>query len=338
MSKWLVIVIVLTVVACHSVGVMTDEKVVVRVPAGFPPIAYPEGNEPTKLRIQLGRILFYDTRLSADHSTHCGTCHVLSVAFTDSKETSTGMAGFPGRRNSPTLANIAYVPRLMMEGGVPTLETQALAPLHDTLEMGFNLMHAVHELNKDATLKAMARAAYGRDTIDPFVVTRALAAFQRTILSGDSHYDQYKQGQLNQMNEKEVRGMNLFFSEKTKCSECHSGVFLTDFDYHNIGLETESVDHGKERASNLPQDIGKFKTPTLRNIALTAPYMHDGRYNSLEEVITFYNAGGVAHVNKDTRIQPLQLTSTEQKELIAFLGALTDWNFVQNQQLLPLMK
>ncbi len=338
MSKWLVVIAVLFIVACHSIGEWTDEKVTVRTPAGFPPIVYPKDNEPTKLRVQLGRILFYDTRLSTDHSTNCGTCHILSVAFTDGKETSSGMAGFPGMRNAPTLANIAYMPRLMMEGGVPTLETQALAPLHDTLEMGFNMMHAVHELNKDELLKSMARAAYGRDTIDPYVVTRALAAFQRTFLSGDSHYDRYRQGQLNLMTEQEVRGMNLFFSEKTKCSNCHSGIFFTDFDYHNIGLETESVDHGKERASHLAADIGKFKTPTLRNIALTAPYMHDGRFSSLEEVIAFYNNGGVPHDNKDERIQPLQLSTEEQKDLIAFLGELTDWNFVQNQQLLPLVK
>lgn len=324
--------------SCEPSFEFKDEAVVVRIPSGFPPIDYPDDNAPTKLRIELGRRLFYDNRLSANHQVNCSSCHVLSAAFTDSKSTSTGLAGIPGKRNSPTLANMAWMPRLMMEGGVPSLETQALAPLHDSLEMGMNMMIAVDELNKDSELRAMSRAAYQRDSIDPFVVTRALAAFQRTIISGDSRWDRYRQGQKKEMNETELSGMQLFFSEKTQCSSCHSGIFFSDFNYYNIGLEENYSDNGKERASHLQADIGKFKTPTLRNIALTAPYMHDGRMNSLEEVVSFYNEGGKQHVNKDGRIHALNLTEEEQIQLIAFLKSLTDWNFVQNAQLGPWMK
>jgi len=139
------------------------------------------------------------------------------------------------------------------------------------------------------------------------------------------------------LNDAELRGMQLFFSPQTHCSECHSGVFFTDMDYHNIGLETEYQDEGKARATHLDEDVGRFKTPTLRNIQLTAPYMHNGSMGSLEEVVQFYNKGGFAHRNKDSRMVPLGLTEQEQQDLISFLTTLTDWNFVQRKDLLPLI-
>jgi cytochrome c peroxidase len=246
------------------------------------------------------------------------------------------MAGIGGNRNAPTLANIAWMNRLMMEGGVPSLETQALAPLHDSLEMGYNMMHVVERLNRDGDLTALAKKAYGRDSIDPYVITRALACFQRTFVSGDSRHDRFNLGQKDQMNASELRGKDLFFSERTQCSSCHSGVFFTDMDYHNIGLSLAYADPGKARATHKAEDVGKFKTPTLRNIQLTSPFMHDGSMSSLEEVIAFYNRGGEPHDNRDARIQPLHLSNQEQADLVAFLISLTDWNFVQNKDLLPL--
>lgn len=328
--------IAIYLISCGEEQLLRDKPVSLHIPSGFPPIQYPEGNEPSELRLRLGRILFYDNRLSMDHSVNCGTCHVLSAAFTDGKAKSIGRAGTEIRRNAPTLANIAWMPRLMMEGGVPSLETQVLSPLHDSLEMGFNMMTAVHTLNQDEELKALAKAAYGRDSIDPWVVTRALACFERSFISGDSYYDRYRQGQSDALSEEAVAGMKLFFSEKTGCAECHSGVFFTDFGYHNIGLYEEYADSGKERASHDSSDIGKFKTPTLRNIALTAPYMHDGSLNTLQDVIAFFNDGGHDHPNKDERIHPLQLTEKESAELISFLTSLSDYNFVQSAHLLPL--
>jgi len=194
----------------------------------------------------------------------------------------------------------------------------------------------VHRLNEDDQLKALAKAAYGRDTIDPFVVTRALACFQRTFVSGDSRYDRFHLGQKDQMNVKELRGRDLFFSERAQCSSCHSGVFFSDMDYHNIGLNEVYQDEGKARATHKLEDVGKFKTPTLRNIQLTSPYMHDGSLTSLEDVISFYNRGGDNHPNKDSRIHALNLSPQECDDLLAFLTTLTDWNFVQQKDLLPL--
>jgi len=315
---------------------LVDQPLDVSGPPSFPPLEYPAENHPTQLRVQLGRLLFYDTRLSYSNTLHCGSCHVLSAAFTDGRTTSAGIGGIAGKRNSPTLANVAWMKRYMMEGGVPTLETQALAPLHDSLEMGTNMMSAVHRLNDDVPLKALAMAAYGRDSIDPFVVTRALACFQRTFVSGDSRYDRFQLGQKDQMNEQELRGRDLFFSEHALCSSCHSGVFFTDMDYHNVGLVMADSDEGKSRATLSAEDLGKFKTPTLRNIQLTSPYMHNGSLASLEEVIAFYNRGGEPHANKDSRIHPLNLSPQECDDLLAFLTTLTDWNFVQRKDLLPL--
>ena len=313
-----------------------DSEVKVRIPSAFPELVYPADNSPTKLRIELGRRLFYDNRLSEDGSLNCGSCHVLSAAFTDGRATSQGLHETIGKRNAPTLANVAWLKRLMMEGGVPTLETQVLVPLHDSTEMAPGMMPIVDRLNEDEYLRALSLAAYGRDSIDPFVVTRALACFQRTFISGDSRYDRFLQGRKDQMNDRELRGRDLFFSPKTQCSECHSGVFFTDMNFYNIGLFDEYADRGKARATDCDEDVGRFKTPTLRNIQLTAPYMHDGYMKSLEEVVRFYNAGGTAHRNKDGRIRPLGLTDDEQADLIAFLTTLTDWNFVQNEDLLPL--
>jgi cytochrome c peroxidase len=334
------VLLLLLAVGCHNaqVSTLSDEPCKINEPVGFPLVEYPADNAPTKLRIELGRRLFYDNRLSDNQTLNCGSCHVLSAAFTDGRTTSPGSHGQEGLRNAPTLANVAWMKRFMMEGGVPTLETQALAPLHDSVEMGINMMRAVERLNGDPLVVELGRAAYGRDSIDPFVITRALACFQRTFMSGDSRYDRFVQGKKDQMKEQELRGMSIFFSEQTHCSECHSGVFFTDMDYHNIGLEEEYADEGKARATHREEDVGRFKTPTLRNIQLTAPYMHDGRMASLEEVIAFYNTGGNFHRNKDERVHPLGLTDEQQADLLAFLTTLTDWNFVQNKDLLPLMQ
>jgi len=329
------LVIVIFFVACQQASYIPPEKSIKYPrPSGFPDVIYPEGSEPTALRILLGRILFYDKRLSANNDVSCGSCHALSTAFTDGKSFSEGIHGNISKRNAPTLANLAYQPYYLFEGGVPTLETQALVPLHDTLEMGLNMMDAIYKLNNDQYLKDLSASAFGRDSIDPWVVTRSLAIFQRSFISGDSYFDRYKIGQKDALNESATRGMQIFFSDKAKCGSCHSGVFFTDFGFYNIGLA--DPDPGKFRLTHQPADSGKFKTPTLRNIALTGPYMHNGSMNSLRQVLEFYNRGGNSSKYKDARIQPLQLNNQELSDLEEFLKSLTDWNFVQNERLLPL--
>jgi cytochrome c peroxidase len=311
-----------------------DLPVRLRVPQGFPSLDFPPDNQPTQARIELGRRLFYHTDLSMDGKTHCGTCHVQSCAFTDGQAVARGAHGQSGKRNTPTLANLAWSPYLMTEGGVPSLELQALAPLHEPTEMGVNMMVAVAKINTNEELRQLNRLAYGRDSLDPYTITRALAAFQRTMISGDSKYDQYKAG-ITALSQSEQRGMELFFCSRLHCSECHSEPFFTDYGFYNIGLYQHYEDPGLERKTHLKSDSGKFKTPTLRNIAVTGPYMHDGSINTLEEVIAFYDTGSRPHASRDQRIDELHLSEQEKTDLLSFLETLTDWNFLQQKTLSP---
>lgn len=334
--RWLLVIVsIIIFFACSQERSIPDDKpIIYKRPSGFPAMIIPEGSEPTVLRVQLGRILFYDKRLSASNQLSCGSCHALSAAFTDGKSLPTGLSGISGKRNVPTLSNVGFQPYFLFEGGVPTLETQALVPLHDSLEMGMNMMDAIQKLNEDKDLMALAKKAFGRDSIDPWVVTRALAIFQRMFVSGDSYFDRHKIGQKDALSESALRGMELFFSDRTKCGSCHGGIFFTDFDFYNIGIPSD--DPGRYRVTHLPSDSGKFKTPTLRNIALTSPYMHNGSLNSLRDVLDYYNRGGNDSANKDPRIRPLGLNEDELRDLKEFLESLTDWNFVQDERLLPL--
>ena len=337
--KWSVI-IVSTIIffnCSKPFNIPDDLPLEYNIPSGFPEVTFPKGSEPTLLRAQLGRIFFYDKRLSANQEVSCGTCHALSAAFTDGKNLPIGLSGIPGKRNVPTLTNVGYQPYLLFEGGVPTLETQALVPLHDSLEMGMNMMNAVAKLNEDEYLRALTKKAYQRDSIDPWVVTRSLAIFQRMFISGDSSFDRYKRGQKDAMSEAAIRGMNLFFSDRTQCGSCHGGTFFTDYAFYDIGIHSMD-DAGRFRVTHQPADSGKFKTPTLRNIAITSPYMHDGSIKSLDDVLAYYNRGGDDSPRKDPRIRELNLSEIELAELKEFLDGLTDWNFVQDERLLPLIQ
>jgi cytochrome c peroxidase len=337
MRQWAFLAVILFFVfACHENPTTSDKVVRYKIPRGFETPSIPADNLPTAARLELGRRLFYDKRLSKNNNLSCGSCHVLSSAFTDGRTVSPGTNGAMGRRNSPTLANLAWYPYFMMEGGVPTLEVQSLSPIHDTVEMGINVLALADKLKSDETIVQLSRLAYGRDP-DPYVITRALACFERSFISGDSRYDRYLlDAKAFPLTESEERGRKLFFSEKTACAVCHSGYLFTDFGFYNIGLYEHYKDPGKERDTYLPADSGKFKTPTLRNIELTAPYMHDGSMNSLEDVMKHYNEGGKTHSSKDRRIRPLNLTDEQVTDIIAFMKTLTDWNFVQNKDLLPL--
>ncbi|NQX92720.1 MAG: cytochrome-c peroxidase, partial [Flavobacteriales bacterium] len=237
-----------------------------------------------------------------------------------------GMA--EGMRNAPSLANVVYQPRLFADGGVPSLELQVLAPIGDPLEMAHNILTVSDQLSADPFLNELSQEVFERD-IDPFVITRSIAAFERTILSTQSKYDEYLQGSTI-LNEDELAGMELFNSDELQCSSCHQGALFTDFDYYNIGLYEEYEDSGRERISLDENDNGKFKTPSLRNIALTPPYMHHGSIETLEEVIDFFAAGGLDHPNKDGRVNGFELSEDEKMQLIAFLKTLSDPQLLTN--------
>ena len=314
---------------CSEDG-LQDKSISFKQPHYFPGINFPEGNEPTQLRFELGKKLFYEVKLSKNEDQSCASCHRLPSAFTDGRTVSSFHENeFP--RNAPTLANLAWSPYFMSEGGVPTLELQALGPIHEKHELALSMEEVINRLKSKENYTELAQAAYGR-ALDAFVITRALACFERALISGDSKFDRHYFLKSNDYTEAEQKGMDLFFSERTQCSSCHALPFFTDYQFYSLGFE--DADIGLERRTYLATDRGKFKTPSLRNIELTAPYMHNGSMSSLEEVVSFYNSGGGTHATKDSRMKPLNLSKEEEAHLVAFLKSLTDWNFVQNEKFL----
>jgi cytochrome c peroxidase len=285
--------------------------------------------ELTVFKVALGKQLFFDKRLSRDSSVSCGSCHFQENAFADFKPKSIGINNAIGMRNAPSLANIGYHPNLFRDGGATNLETQILVPIEDENEMGFSIPEAVDRLKQDAKYNELSLKAFDRN-FDAFVLTRSIAAFERTMLSGNSRYDQFMNGNVSALNDSEKRGKDLFFSTQTKCSECHTGFDFTDYNFKNIGLYEAYADTGRERITLNPSDKGKFKTPSLRNAEVTAPYMHDGSIATLEEVVEHFNSGGKNHPNKDPLMQPLNLTTQKKQDLVSFLKSLTDESFLNN--------
>ena len=322
----------LFLIACQKeANLPVFEENILVIPEGFPEIIFPEGNEFSKARWELGKKLFYDTVLSRDSSTSCASCHLPNHAFSDRVDFSLGVGATIGNRNSPTLANVAYHPYYTREGGVPTLEMQILVPIQEHNEFDFNVLLIVERLQKDSLYQQMSRTAYNRDGMDAFVLTRAISNFERTLISGNSRYDQYYfQNKNNAITAAEKSGMDLFFGEKTGCNNCHNDFNFTNYAFENNGLYETYSDPGRFRLTGDEIDRARFKVPTLRNIELTAPYMHDGSMNSLEEIISHYESGGKSHPNKSELLQPFSLTEKEKEELILFLKTLTDESFINN--------
>ena len=314
---------------CADEG-LQDRTISFKQPHYFPNITFPEGNEPTQLRFELGRKLFYEKQLSKNEDVSCASCHRLPAAFTDGRTVSSFHEN-EFARNAPTLANLAWSPYFMSEGGVPTLELQALGPIHEKHELALSMEEVIARLKNKSNYSILSKSAYGRE-LDAFTITRALACFERALISGDSKFDRYYFLKSNDYSDVEQKGMELFFSERTQCSSCHALPFFTDYQFYSLGLE--DADIGLERRTYSAADRGKFKTPTLRNIELTAPYMHNGSMSSLEEVVSFYNNGGGTRSTKDSRVKPMNLSKEEEAELVAFLKTLTDWNFVQHENFL----
>jgi cytochrome c peroxidase len=304
------------------------------IPVGFPEVVYPAGNEYNPERWALGKKLFYDKALSINNTVSCATCHKAELAFSDDVPFSAGDNNLLGTSNAPTLANVAYHPYYTRTGGVPTLEMQVLVPIQEHNEFNFNIVEIVDRLKSDSDYAEAAWQCYNRE-LDPFVITRALANFERTLISGNSPYDQYQQGRQNALNASEKRGMQLFFSDKVNCSSCHNNFDFSNYAFENNGLYEEYVDLGRMRLTGLESDKALFKVPTLRNIAVTAPYMHDGSFHTLEEVVDHYNTGGQNHPNKSAFMHPLNLNTSQRNDLVAFLKSLTDYEFVTNQNFKP---
>ena len=301
-----------------------------KLPKDFPRMIIPEGNELTKSRVELGKKLFFDKGLSIDYSISCNSCHHPKFAFADNRAISPGVEGRLGIRNAPTLTNVGFNPNFLFDGFVETLEKQSVVPIEEHAEMAFNIVEVANRLKQNVKYAALAKTAYNRE-MDPYVITRALGAYQRTLISHESRYDLHKKGK-RKLNSSELKGKDLFFNQ-LHCTQCHGGFNFTNFTTQNNGLYTVYADSGRMRTTKLEEDRDLFKVPTLRNIALTAPYMHDGSMKSLEDVIRHYESGGKQHKNKSPHLKPFELSDEDRTNLILFLNTLTDDRFIKRHQL-----
>ncbi len=298
-------------------------------PPGWPAIVWPEDNPYHPEKAELGRLLFFDTRLSRDKVISCSWCHSERASFADNHHTpfSTGFNLIPTRRNTPTLVNVAFGSSFMSAGEVATLEEQAVMPLLSSEEMNMTADAIEAVLAEDHDYVSRFHAAFGPGPITLERVAKALATYQRTLISASAPFDAWQAGDDAALTEPQRRGHALFVG-KGNCAACHIPPLFTDGKYYNTGLESVSVDSGRMHVTGLAADMGKFKTPTLRNVSYTQPYMHDGRFLELREVVDHYNSGGHAHPARDARIRPLGLTYDEVGDLVAFLESLTDQEFL----------
>jgi cytochrome c peroxidase len=296
----------------------------IRVPLGLLPIQWPPDNPYSKAKADLGKLLYFDKRLSADASLSCATCHHPKFAFTDGAPVSTGIRGQKGGRSAPTILNRAYSLAQFWDGRAATLEAQAVGPMSNPIEMGNTHAGIVAKLREIPGYRPYFKSAFGSETIDIDSVAKAIATFERTVLSGNSQYDKWKAGNKKAMTAEQIQGMQVYFN-KAKCDQCHEGINFSTNAYHNIGIGTDKPDPdaGRFLVTKNPADWGAFKTPTLREIANTAPYMHDGRFQTLEEVVDFYDKGGIPNKNLDKIMKPLKMTDQEKKQLVAFMKALS---------------
>ena len=319
-------------VSCTQDVSIETNSLLLDKPNHFPEVKHPEGNEFTQTRWALGKALFFDKALSIDSSVSCASCHNPAHAFSGTNKTETGVFGRGGTRNAPTLANVGYHASFTREGGIATLEQQVLVPIQEHNEFGFNIIPLTERLDSNPVYHKMSMEAYGRP-VDAYTLVRAIACYERTLVSGWSAYDDYSfNGDENALGRIEKAGLELFKSDRLACSSCHSGLFFTNDSFANNGLYSNYTDDGRKRLTGRTEDDGVFKIPSLRNVALTGPYMHDGSLETLEDVIEHYDKGGNNHANKSNLIKPLNLTVAEKQSLIAFLNTLTDWRFIEHHK------
>jgi cytochrome c peroxidase len=309
-----------------------------RVPAGLVPVMWPKDNPYSPEKAELGRILYFDGRLSADGSVSCASCHHPKFAFGDGAPVSTGIRGQKGGRSAPTVINRALSAAQFWDGRAGSLEEQAKGPIQNPIEMGETHEHVVAKLKGIAGYPPLFAKAFGSDEVNIDRIAQAIATFERTVLSGNAPYDKYKRGNKAAMSAAQVRGMSVFF-DKAKCDACHEGVNFTLNAYSNLGVGADKPepDEGRFAVTKNPADWGTFKAPTLRDIEHTAPYMHDGSLKTLEEVVDYYDKGGTPNKNLDQRMKKLNLTTAEKSDLVAFLKALSGegWQHIKAPDQFP---
>lgn len=285
-------------------------------------IPAPPDNQITPDRVALGKALFFDPRLSGSNSISCATCHNPGLGWSDAQPTAVGVGTKHLGRNTPTILNSAYNSTQFWDGRAATLEEQALGPIADPGEMDQNLAQLVVKLSGIKGYQPFFEAAYPGEGITEKTMAKALATFQRTVVSTEAPFDRWVKGDAAAMSDAAVRGFQLF-EGKGNCVACHSGFNFTDNSFHNLGVRHFDEDPGRYKVRPVAILRGAFKTPTLRDIELTSPYMHDGSVNTLRDVVAFYNGGGKIKDNLSPEIKPLNLTEQEMDDLVAFMRTLT---------------
>ncbi len=336
------IIVLFAVVQCTSrletvpESIHTSTQYELDIPDNFPIISIPEDNPLTVEGIDLGRRLFYDPILSGDSTQSCSSCHQQKFAFGDQRKFSEGMDKIEGERNSMPIINSGWTINLFWDGRVTGLEEQALGPVENPIEMHASWENVVEKIKESSFYAGLFTDAFGQKEITKELVAKAISQFERTLISDNSKYDRVLRKE-DSFTDEELRGLNLFFTEKADCFHCHGNILFTDELFHNNGLDNTFKDYGLEKQTGYKRDRAKFKTPTLRNLNFTSPYMHDGRFYTLEEVVNFYSEG----VQNSETIDPLmknvheggiRLTDDEKSDLIAFLLTLSDSTFITNPE------
>ena len=294
----------------------------------LPPVIVPPGNPQSSAKIHLGKELYFDTRLSADGTISCATCHNPALGWSDAGPTSAGIRGQLGGRRSPPVSNAAYAPLQFWDGRSPSLEDQAKGPIQNPIEMGNTHQAMIQTVDAISGYIEEFREVFGEGPITVDQVADAIAAFERTVVTTDSKFDRYARGDHQALTPLERQGLEVF-NGKGHCTSCHWGPYFSDGRFHNLGVpakDPKNPDKGRYDVTKNPRDMGAFKTPTVRDAARRAPYLHDGSEKTLESLIDFYDRGGGKDPNLDPLMVPLGLTKHEKSALVAFIKALDSLN------------
>jgi cytochrome c peroxidase len=297
----------------------------VSVPLGLPELPVPEDNPMTEAKVELGKMLYFDKRLSKDGTVACATCHDPTMAWAEDSATSTGINDAVGGANSPTVINAAYAKAQFWDGRAASLEEQALGPIENPIEMGHKLDDLVPQLNAIDEYKERFQDVFGTD-VTKEGIAKAIAAFERTVLSGNSPYDKYMAGDESALTDMQKQGMKLF--DDVGCSTCHSEPLFSSYRYYNagIGMDKEKPDEGRMSVTKDEKDLGKFRVPSLREVANTAPYFHDGSCETLEEAVAVMASGGIPNDNLSgvlAGIGEKGVSEEDQAAIVEFLKALS---------------
>lgn len=315
-----------------NVQAVQEENINFTVPEGWPaPVYNFENNTLTNAGFYLGRKLFYDPRLSRDNSTSCGSCHQAFAAFAHAEhDLSHGVDGLLGNRNSPPIFNMNWHTSFFWDGGVNHLESQPINPIQNPVEMDENLPNIIAKISTDEKYRQMFKDAWGDETINSQRIFKSISQFMGAMVSANSKYDQYKRGVV-MLTQEEQSGLTVF---NNNCATCHKAPLFSDFSYRNNGLKPSTInDSGRAHITREARDMYKFKVPSLRNLKYTAPYMHDGRIKTLEQVLNHYATG----IHQSSTLDPLlqngiQLSVQQRSDLLAFLNTLNDESFIKDKR------